>query len=276
MDEEDDNTFSASCDKNSTPKKRKVDKPKKRSQKYTNLWEKEYTWLTNDPENSSNAKCKICGVIFCISSAGIGHIKQHQETKMHKCKTEAKKTSGVLDKFLTPTTRSEIEVSDREKITAAELALTYHTVKHNLSYNSMDCTVKLNKIIYVDSSTAISIYLARTKMEALVCEVLGPYALQHVIDDLNTENLYFCLQSDASNKKNIKLFPLVVQYFTAKNGIENKLIDFYENSNESADGMFQAIQESMALYQLPFDKISGLSADNTNSNFGVNIRCLLT
>ncbi|KAI8432623.1 hypothetical protein MSG28_013609 [Choristoneura fumiferana] len=153
MDEEDDNTFSASCDKNSTPKKRKI--------------------------------------------------KQHQETKMHKCKTEAKKTSGVLDKFLTPTTRSEIEVSDREKITAAELALTYHT-------------------------------------------------------------------SDASNKKNIKLFPLVVQYFTAKNGIENKLIDFYENSNESADGMFQAIQESMALYQLPFHKISGLSADNTNSNFGVN------
>ena len=100
--------------------------------------------------------------------------------------------------------------------------------------------------------------------------MLGPYAIQNVIDDLNTDNLFYCLQTDASNKKNIKLFPLVVQYFTAKNGIQNKLIDFYENSNESADGMFQAIQKSMEKYKLPFHNVSGLSADNTNANFGVN------
>lgn len=134
----------------------------------------------------------------------------------------------------------------------------------------MDCNVKLNKIIYADSNIATNINLARTKMEALIIEVLGPYALQSVIDDLNTENVFYCLQTDASNKKNIKLFPLVVQYFTAKTGIQNKLLDFYENSNESADGMFNAIQKSMDLHKLSFDNISGLSADNTNSNFGIN------
>lgn len=184
-----------------------------------------------------------------------------------------KKTSGLLEKFLdsaSASTSKSSSCSDQENVTAAELALTYHTVKHNLSYNSMDCTVKLNKIIYVNSTTASSIRLARTKMEALVTEVLGPYAIQNVIDDLNTDNLFYCLQTDASNKKNIKLFPLVVQYFTAKNGIQNKLIDFYENSNESADGMFQAIQKSMEKYKLSFHNVSGLSADNTNANFGVN------
>lgn len=65
----------------------------------------------------------------------------------------------------------------------------------------MDCTIKLNKIIYVNSSTATAIRLARTKMEALVTEVLGPYSLQNVIDAINTENLFYCLQTDASNKK---------------------------------------------------------------------------
>lgn len=135
----------------------------------------------------------------------------------------------------------------------------------------MDCTIKLNKIIYVNSSTATAIHLARTKMEALVTEVLGPYSIQNVIDAINTDNLFYCLQTDASNKKNIKLFPLVIQYFTAKNGIQNKLLDFYENSNESADGMFEAIQKSLDQYKLSFDdNVSGLSADNTNANFGCN------
>lgn len=54
-------------------------------------------------------------------------------------------------------------------------------------------------------------------MEALVTEVLGPQSLQYVIDQLNKDNLFYYLQSDASNKKiNTKLVPVVVQYFTPK------------------------------------------------------------
>lgn len=68
----------------------------------------------------------------------------------------------------------------------------------------MECTTKLNKIIYVNSSTAAGIRLARTKMDALVTEVLDPYAIQNVIDDINTDNLFYCLQADASNKKKYK------------------------------------------------------------------------
>lgn len=182
-----------------------------------------------------------------------------------------KKTSGMLEKFIDSASTKLSTYSDKEHATAAELALTYHAVKHNLSYNSMDCAVKLNKIIYDGSSKASDyICLARTKMESLVTEVLGPYAIQNVIDDLNNDSMFYCLQTDASNKKNIKLFPLVVQYFTAKNGIQNKLLDFYENSNESADGMFHAIQKSMEQYKLSFSNVSALSADNTNANFGVN------
>lgn len=55
-------------------KKQKVVAKKKRSQKYTQSWENEFSWLRKDPENDTNAKCMICGVIFSISSAGIGHV----------------------------------------------------------------------------------------------------------------------------------------------------------------------------------------------------------
>ncbi|XP_047517164.1 uncharacterized protein LOC125057485 [Pieris napi] len=260
-------TSNSDSDTPVTPKKAKITKV---LQKYKPEWEKQYNWLTSDLQNKSNAKCIICGVNFTISSAGIGQIKQHQNTQKHKIKTEMKKTSGALQNFLTSDTKSRCQgSSDDENIIAAELALTFHTVKHNLSYNSMDCLSKLNKIVFVDSKIASKIRLGRTKMEALVIEVLGPYSVESVINDLH-DDVFFCLQTDASNKKNIKLFPLVVQYFSINEGIQNKLIDFYENSNESADGMLEAIKKSMDSHNLSFNQVSGLSADNCNANFGIH------
>lgn len=84
-------------------------------------------------------------------------IKQHSETKHHKLKTELYKKTSTLDRFFGSTGSSSTSLTCDDKISASELALTYHTVKHNLSYNSMDCTVKLNKIIYADSKTALNI-----------------------------------------------------------------------------------------------------------------------
>lgn len=40
-------------------------------------------------------------------------------------------------------------------------------------------------------------------MEALVTEVLGPYVVEGAINDLNNENAFYCLLTNASNKKNI-------------------------------------------------------------------------
>lgn len=185
-----------------------------------------------------------------------------------------KKTASTLQQFLgtsfdSSSSSSTSSNNSNDAVISAELALTFHTVKHNMSYNGMDCGVKLDKIIYVDSKTALNIRLARTKMEALVMAVLGPQAIQIVLDDLK-KDVFYCIQSDASNRKNIKLFPLVIQYFTIDNGIQNKLVDFYENPDESADGMFKAIRNSLTEQKIALENISALSADNCNANFGIH------
>lgn len=59
-------------------------------------------------------------------------------------------------------------------------------------------------------------------METLVINVLRPHALESVVNELKDENMYFCLQTGGSNKKNIKLFPLVVQYFTVEKRIQKE------------------------------------------------------
>ncbi|XP_047999563.1 uncharacterized protein LOC125236694 [Leguminivora glycinivorella] len=268
----DDSDNSDDNNKTPPPKKRKETK---RNQKYRSGWEKTYTWLKQDAKNVHNAHCVICDHTFSIAKSGVGQVKQHGDTNIHIQKVKHTKKTSTFEHFFGgavagPSSASPDFLDDRAKITAGELSLTYHTVKHNLSYNSMDCNVKLNKVIYVDSKTALKIKLGRTKQEALVNEVLAPYALESVLESLRSPDIFYCVQTDASNKKNIKLFPLVVQYFDSENGVQNKLIDFYENANESADGMFQAINNSLTDHNLTFDRVSGLSGDNINANFGIH------
>lgn len=113
---------------------------------------------------------------------------------------------------------------DKKKVVAAEQTLTYHIVKHYLFYKSMDWTIKLNENIYV----SFRIHKARTKIKVLVKELLGPYSIEDIRDVINRGNLFYYLQTDASSKKNKKLFSLVIQYFTDKNVIQNKVLDFHE------------------------------------------------
>ena len=55
----------------------------------------------------------------------------------------------------------------------------------------------------------------RTMSEAIVSNALGKKALEVVSNDFNHRDppLYFCLQNDATNHKNMKIFPVCVQYF---------------------------------------------------------------
>lgn len=96
-----------------------------------------------------------------------------------------------------------IDNSQADKVTISELALVYHNVHHMLSYNSLDCGVKVTNQIYHDSPLANLITLGRTKSSALAEFVLGPRALELPLLELAMPGgscRPFSVSSDASNK----------------------------------------------------------------------------
>lgn len=108
---------------------------------------------------------------------------------------------------------------------AAGLASVFHAVKHHHSYNSADCEMKLNAVIFSDSAVAKKLTCGRTKAEALVTNVLAPKSVELILADLSESTNgrlvpNFSISTDASNMKNRKLFPVCVQYFSAKSGIQ--------------------------------------------------------
>lgn len=54
-------------------------------------------------------------------------------------------------------------------------------------------------------------------------------------------NYPFSVATDASNKGNIKTFPLIVTYFTKTNGVQNKLLKFYDLPAETAKDIAASI-----------------------------------
>lgn len=81
----------------------------------------------------------------------------------------------------------------------------------------------------------------RTKASAITRNVLGPYFQEKVISDLKS-CFYFPIASDASNVGNLKTFPYSVQYFNCNKGICRKLLDFYEEAEETSLDIYKCLK----------------------------------
>ncbi|GFU96465.1 uncharacterized protein TNCV_90381 [Trichonephila clavipes] len=109
----------------------------------------------------------------------------------------------------------------------------------------------------------------RTKCTALVNQVLFPYSMELVQEDLKND-VPFSVATDASNKGNRKFFTVAIQYFSPKSGICHKTLDFYEDSFEDSTSIKERLCEVMDKSRLPWSRVTAYGADNASVNFGVN------
>lgn len=64
--------------------------------------------------------------------------------------------------------------------------------------------------------------------------MLAPLAAEMVSKELEQAR-FVALAGDASNHGNIKMFPIVVRYFSLAIGVQHKMIDFANLSDETAN-----------------------------------------
>lgn len=219
-------------------------------------------WLQKVDSDECMCKCRICSVSFTVKYDGVKAVNKHLQSERHKANIITQKKNQSLLKFLP----KQFSAED-DKITATELTLTYHGVKHHHSYNSQDCSNKLYPHVFRDSSVATKVRCGRTKSEALVKNVLLPYAKQRLLSELK-DSVPFSLGSDASNKGNKKHYPIVLTYFSKDKGKCNEVLDFYEDVNESAEAISNKLKSILLENGLCLNNVVSYSADNASVNFG--------
>ncbi|CAF4474433.1 unnamed protein product, partial [Rotaria magnacalcarata] len=119
------------------------------------------------PTNEYFAHCSICKSNFSISNGGVYLINRHIEFANHKrfAEIQAKENTRSICDFIPPS-------SALTKLTAAELSLVYHGVRHGYSYISQSCTVDLLKKIFNESEIGQNISCGKTKARELSVNVL--------------------------------------------------------------------------------------------------------
>lgn len=231
---------------------------KKRSCTFNDDLQKEFKFikLDNSCSNKTKVVCQHCSVHFSVAHGGRSDIKQHLRSQKHqdaeKTLVSVKNISSFMSRF------GDIE---SDKIAASEALFAYHIVRHGQSFRSNDCLSTLIKKIYEPKFSS-----ARTKSEAIIVNVLSPYILAKVREDL-VKAQSITVSVDASNKKDIKLFPVVVRYFLPHCGIQDKIIDFIPLPGETSDLQCAMLKEVIHKFSLEH-KVVALCADNTNTNFG--------
>jgi hypothetical protein len=79
---------------------------------------------------------------------------------------------------------------------------------------------------------------------------------------------FYSLASDASNHGFKKLFPIAVRYWMPENRVENKVLNFYDDPDETSAGTANQIKARLTGNSLSLENISSYSADNASVNFG--------
>lgn len=234
---------------------------KKRLCSYNEEWEKLHKWLTIG-SSREYAKCKLCLNSFLVKWDGLKAINAHEMSEKHQSMARGASTSKMLESFFVKKNTAE-----EDKVIAAEVAYVFHHTQHHHSYLSMDCGIQLSRKCFPDSNIAAKLSCGRTKCEALVCNVLAPHSVEMLCEQLG--NSFYSISSDASNRKYRKLFPLCVHYYTPE-GMQSKVLDFYEDSNETSEAIADRIRGLLVKNGLDIKRITAYTADNAAVNYGKN------
>lgn len=152
------------------------------------------------------------------------------------------------------------------KIAIAEGTLAFHTITHHMSYRQMDCTAPLLRTLFADSEVASKISCSRTKTEAIINGIFSPYSIELIKQEV-TDVPFIGVGTDGSNHKNLKIFPITIQYLDKNEGLKVRLLHANNLPNEKAETVVSYIEETLDDSALT-EKFSAFVADNTNTNFG--------
>lgn len=206
--------------------------------------------------------CSMCNSYINIGHGGRSDIRDHLKSKKHIQKISNASSSQNIGNYFISSSSPE-----NNKIAIAELTIAYHTVKHHQSFRSADCGNKLYPALFADSKIATKFSSARTKSAALINGILGPYALETVITEARTKTFY-SISTDASNHKAIKMFPVILQYFSEKEGILQKLVRLDHLNDEKAETIANYCIETVRKLNLESSCCTAFCGDNANTNFG--------
>ncbi|KAJ2954866.1 hypothetical protein O0L34_g3184 [Tuta absoluta] len=232
-------------------------------------------WLLEDKSDSTKAKCAFCPDTTMV--AEISNIKIHASTKKHLAnkpgstsKTQ-KLTSFGFQKGVTP--------QNKEKA-RAEIKLAGFFAEHNIPFSVADHLTDLLKEIVIDSKLIKEIDLKRTKVTAVVKNVIGEGHKSELANKLK-QTKFSIMTDETTDVTSIKTACVVVRYFDEDAQkicsafwelykVFKENIDAGDIATANAESLFKALIESFTCREVPLTNAIGFGSDGCNVMMGDN------
>lgn len=240
---------------------RTPEKKKRRLVHFNEIWKEKYNWISRGKDDY-NAKCSTCNHNFTISHGGENDVRRHLQSKYHIANVQASASTSKISKFFVSK-----QSKAHEDVAFAEVSFCYHSVIHSHSYVSAGCTSTIFKKMFPDSEIAAKYSCGKTKISAIISKIIGKHSKLYILNQLKN-NRPFSISTDASNKGNVKTFPLIVRYFDHNIGVKTGLLSFISLEAEDTKTISNALTQQIAVNELSVKNITAYGADNANINFG--------
>jgi len=140
----------------------------KRKCHFNDNLQKEFPFLkkfAHGGDSETGVRCQICNGTFSLGHGGRSDINQHIKSQKHQLSLASRASSSKVTEHF----KKFVPSNEDLQIAAKEAVFAFHTVKHDHSFRSADCTSKLIQQCFEKKYSC-----SRTKTSAVVTNVLHP------------------------------------------------------------------------------------------------------
>lgn len=257
----------------SGPSTSKKIKKKHYRQKFREEWLSDQnfkTWLQRDAKDPYRAICVLCDSKMLADRVAI---KRHSEGNKHLKKSVA--SSSPSQPSVAKVFEKKTFKSDEEKCKTAEIKLAAFMTEHKISHRVMDHLTDLLPTIFPESNTAKSLKMKRTKLQAVINNVLGVTEKQELCADLKNQK-FSVMIDESTDIGSVKTMCVVVRYYCpVKNQIISRFWDLIQIHGEdkavasaTAEYLFEAVLKSFVDNSIPIENLIGFGSDGCNTMMG--------
>ncbi|XP_034192381.1 uncharacterized protein LOC117609807 isoform X4 [Osmia lignaria lignaria] len=227
-------------------------------QKFRDAWlqdSKFASWLKKC-DNPYKAKCVVCNSTF---TAGKSDLLKHMKTIVH---TISMQKRGLEEGDAT--TEDVQVINFQNDIKKAELRFCLDIIEHSRSFHSFEHFA--NIIAVPDSPVGKNIFFKRTKISAIIKNVLNKYIVSEMSVILQNK-VFSVIVDESTDISGTKNLCILVRY-VHEGHIQTYLLDYLRVMDDTAENLYKCFLCSLEKHNLSVTNIVGIGVDNANVMLG--------
>lgn len=218
-------------------------------------------WISPSRRDATKAFCRFCNKEL---TPQLPHLKRHAASDSHVRNVRAFASCANLPSLI----KDSQEIAAEQQARDSQLYIAGFIAEHNLPMSLADHLVPLIGKVCPDSKIAKNITCARTKVTAVIKDVVGVEEKERVAS-LMKENGFSLIMDETTDTSTSKCLAVVARVYDDREKMTKDLfLDMVFVADGSAEGLYSSAKQVLVKADVPVKNMIGFAADNASVMMG--------